>query len=103
MNNNSAVSGQGPKEQNAPVVWEEATRRQFEQLIGKIPVFLREFARNKVSQRAERIVKKSGRNTVGEKDLVDAFFAETPFGFHGPLKNDMTELGIDYVKYGYPK
>ena len=28
---------------------------------------------------------------------------ETPFGFHGPMKLDMEELGIDYKKYGYEK
>ena len=40
---------------------------------------------------------------VEEKDLVDALFSETPFGFHGMMKNDLNVVGIDYAKYGYEK
>lgn len=83
--------------------WDQTTEEKFEQLIGKIPVFLRDIARQKVSQKAERIAGQEGRSQVTEKDLVDAFFAETPFGFHGPMKNDMEALGIDYTKYGHEK
>ena len=45
----------------------------------------------------------ANRLAVTEKDLVDAFFSETPFGFHGPMKCDMDEFGIDYTQYGYDK
>jgi len=83
--------------------WDPDTRKKFERMMAKIPVFLRSVAEKKVSQEAEDIVRQNGRTVVYEKDLVDAFFAETPFGFHGPMKNDMEELGIDYEKYGYPK
>jgi hypothetical protein len=83
--------------------WDSATQEKFYKLIERIPVFLRGIAEEKVSQKAESIIKKEGRGQVTEKDLVDAFFAETPFGFHGPMKNDMTEVGIDYTKYGYDK
>ncbi len=69
--------------------------------MAKIPVFLRNVAEKKVSQKAESLAQKDNRMVVSEKDLVDAFFAETPFGFHGPMKNDMNELKIDYAKYGY--
>ena len=57
----------------------------------------------KVFQKAVDLAEKNNRTVVTEKDLVDAFFAETPFGFHGPMKNDMESLQIDYLKYGYPK
>ena len=60
-------------------------------------------AQEKVSKKAEAIVVKDGRGQVTEKDLVDAFFAETPFGFHGPMKTDMEALGIDYTKYGHAR
>jgi len=83
--------------------WDDHTRQKFEQLITKIPVFLRSMAKEKVSKRAETIVRDDNRTLIGEKDMVDAFFIETPFGFHGPLKTDMEEIQIDYTKYGHPQ
>ena len=85
------------------ISWDKAAQEKFNQLIEKIPVFLREMARDKVSKRVENIVRKENRSEVFEKDMVDAFFAETPFGFHGPMKTDMETLGIDYTKYGHKK
>ena len=84
-------------------VWDKTTEEKFRQMIERIPVFLRAIAQEKVSQKAEKIVKGDNRSEISEKDMVDAFFATTPFGFHGPMKCDMKELGIDYTKYGYPK
>jgi hypothetical protein len=55
----------------------------------------------KVSQKAEDIAFKEGRSHVNEKDLVEAFFTATASGFHGPMKEHMKSLGIDYSKYGY--
>ena len=83
--------------------WEPSVDDKFNQLIAKIPVFLRSIAQGKLLQRIESNLKKENRGAVSEKDLVDVFFAETPFGFHGPMKTDMQELGIDYTKYGYSK
>ncbi len=85
------------------ITWESATQKKFDQMIAKIPVFLRDIAQKKVFQKAVDFTQKDDRRIVCEKDLVDAFFAETPFGFHGPMKNDMNELKIDYLKYGYSK
>jgi len=65
------------------ISWGEQTQHQFEQLIEKIPVFLRSIAREKVSQKAQSIARDNNRTVIGEKDMVDAFFIETPFGFHG--------------------
>lgn len=83
--------------------WEKATEEKFRQLLEKVPVFLRGMAQEKVSKKAEAVVTREGRAQVTEKDLVDAFFAETPFGFHGPMKTDMEALGIDYTKYGHDR
>jgi hypothetical protein len=82
--------------------WERSAQENFRNILGKIPVFLRPTAEKKVGQKAEALAAKEGRSEVTEKDLVDAFLSETPFGFHGPLKNDFKEFGIDYVKYGHP-
>jgi hypothetical protein len=81
--------------------WEKEAEEKFKQLLAKIPVFLREIAEKKVSQKAESLARAANRSVITEKDMVDAFFAETPFGFHGPMKCDMEALSIDYKKYGY--
>ena len=85
------------------ITWDKNAQEKFDQLIKKTPIFLRGIAREKVSKSAEELVAESVRQEVTEKDMVDAFFAETPFGFHGPMKCDMEELGIDYAKYGHKK
>ncbi len=83
--------------------WDKPTLEKFKQILAKMPAVLRGIAEQKVTQRAEGLVKEAGRGQVTEKDLVDALFAETPFGFQGLLKNDLGELGVDYTQYGYPK
>ncbi len=81
--------------------WESRAKEDFEAVLGKIPVFLRGIAQAKVSQKAEQIAQGENRGSVTPQDVVGAFFAETPFGFHGPMKTDMEALGIDYKKYGH--
>jgi hypothetical protein len=85
------------------IVWDKTARADFEAILAKIPVFLRGIAHKKVSQKAEMNARSDNRPEVSQKDVVDAFFMETPFGFHGPMKMDMEALGIDYKKYGYSK
>ncbi len=85
------------------IVWEKRAEGKFHQLINKAPVFLRDMARKKVAQKAENLAVQANHPQVTEKDMVDAFFAETPFGFHGPMKTDMQELGIDYTQYGHDR
>jgi hypothetical protein len=83
--------------------WDNTAKDHYEAILAKIPVFLRSIAATKVSQRAETNARSENRLEVSPKDVVDAFFIETPFGFHGPMKMDMEALGIDYQKYGYSK
>jgi len=83
--------------------WEENTRKKYEQMIAKIPLVLRGVAQANVLKEVERIVASEKRDMVTEKDMVDAFFKATPFGFHGPMKTDMESMQIDYSKFGYPK
>jgi hypothetical protein len=83
--------------------WDKVAQENFEAILTKIPVFLRSTAAKKVSQKAENLAGKENRLEVSQKDVVDAFFIATPFGFHGPMKVDMEALGIDYQKYGYSK
>ena len=87
----------------AVIAWQKDTEEKFKQLVEKVPVFLRSIAQDKVAKKAEDIAKRDSRSEIGEKDLVDAFFTETPYGFHGPMKTDMESVGIDYTKYGYKR
>ncbi len=85
------------------IQWEKTTQQKFEQLMAKIPVFMRGIAQQKISHAAEESAKQSGRQEVIEKDLVDAFFKETPFAFLGLVKTDLESVGIDYTRYGYDR
>lgn len=91
------------KKAEARMSWDKSTQERFRQLIGKMPVFLRGMAEAKVSQKAESLANGENRPEVSEKDMVDAFFLETPFGFQGLMKSDLSDIGIDYTKYGYPR
>ena len=89
--------------EDTKIGWDKDTEEKFKILIAKMPVFLQYTAKKTITQKAENLVKKENRTEISEKDMVDAFFAETPFGFQGMMKNDLTAVGIDYTKYGYPK
>ncbi|MFH1691443.1 MAG: PCP reductase family protein [Candidatus Omnitrophota bacterium] len=83
--------------------WEKKTQEKFEQLIAKIPVFMRGIAQGKISQAAVEFARQNNHQEVIEKDMVDAFFQETPFAFQGLLKTDLESVGIDYTQYGHAK
>lgn len=90
-------------ETQAQVTWDKNTQEQFLQILEQIPALIRGIAEIRVSRKAEAIVREQNRTLIAEKDMVDAFFAETPPGFIPAMKNSMEELGIDYVKYGHEK
>ncbi len=85
------------------VSWDKEINSKFKQLIEKMPIFMRPIAEKAILDKVEKILIKESRKIATEKDMVDAFFAETPFGFQGMMKNDLLSVGIDYTKYGYPK
>jgi hypothetical protein len=70
----------------AEINWDKATQKKFKLLIEKMPIFLRSMAEQKVSQKAEKLAREANHPEVSEKDMVDAFFAETPFGFQGLIQ-----------------
>lgn len=84
-----------------PLTWEKVTQQKFELMLQKIPAPLRGIAHKKVAQKAEKLAAENDHAEVKEKDMIDAFFSETPFGFHGPMKTDMESLNIDYTQHGY--
>ncbi len=83
--------------------WEKNAEEKFKAMIEKVPVFMRPLAHEKVLKKAEALAREGSRSEITEKDMVDAFFTETPGGFHGPMKADMEALEIDYTKYGYER
>lgn len=87
----------------AAINWDKTTEEKFKLLLDKMPVFLRGIAQAKVSQKAQSLARQENRSQIIEKDMVNAFFAETPFGFQGLMKNDLASVGIDYTKYGHDK
>lgn len=83
--------------------WDKNIEEKFKLLLGKMPIFLRGIAEAKISQKAQNLARQGNRLEISEKDMVDALFAETPFGFQGLMKNDLISVGIDYTQYGYAK
>ncbi|MFC1510734.1 hypothetical protein ACFL49_03640 [Candidatus Omnitrophota bacterium] len=81
--------------------WEEGAQKNFEKILEEIPAMIRGVAEARVTKKAQALVSDDGRSVIEEKDMVNAFFAETPGGFLPPMKASMEELGIDYVQYGY--
>lgn len=81
--------------------WDTETLKNFEKILEQIPASIRGIAESRVSKKAEKLVLEDGRNEITEKDMVNAFFAETPAGFMGPMTLSMEELNIDYKKYGF--
>lgn len=81
--------------------WDPHTKENFELMIANVPVFMRELVHSQISKQAEEFAKNKNQESITEKDMVDAFFKITPFGFHGPMKTDMNKLNIDYHQYGH--
>lgn len=83
------------------ITWDENVYKQFEEILQQIPAMIRGIAETRVSKKAQNIALSDNRIEVKEKDMVDAFFAETPSGFLGQMKSSMDQLEINYKKYGY--
>ncbi len=83
------------------ITWDKKTEEQFLEILKEIPDLVRGIAETRVSKKAESIVRQDKRLVITQKDMVSAFFAETPPGFVGAMKNSMQELGIDYAKFGF--
>ena len=83
------------------ITWDKIVQEKFEKILEPIPAMIRGIAETRVSKKAESLVRENNRLVILEKDMVDAFFAETPPGFIPPMKAEMEAQGIDYKKYGY--
>ena len=89
--------------QQQNITWDKPAQEKFEKILEQIPAMIRGIAETRVSKKAESIIREENRWVITEKDMVAAFFAETPSGFIPAMKSGMDELGIEYTKYGYEK
>jgi len=85
------------------ISWDQAAQTNFEKILEQIPALIRPIAEIRVTNKAKTIITKDDRHVIEEKDMIDAFFSETPPDFVKVMKNGMQELGIDYTQYGYEK
>lgn len=85
------------------ITWDKTAEEQFQKILEQIPDMVRGIAEVRIVKKAESILREQNRLVIGEKDMIDAFFAETPPIFMDAMKSGMNELGIDYSKYGYTK
>ena len=83
--------------------WNKATEDNFFKILEEIPALIRGIAETLVSKKAEKLALSENRQEINEKDMVDAFFAETPGGFVPAMKESMNQLKIDYTQYGHEK
>ncbi|HBR15424.1 MAG TPA: hypothetical protein DD723_07775 [Candidatus Omnitrophica bacterium] len=83
------------------ITWEENLEGKFLKILEGIPDLIRGIAETRVFKKAEQIITGQNRTVITEKDMVDAFFAETPPGFKTAMKNSLQELHIDYKKFGH--
>lgn len=84
-----------------PIRWEEDTEKKFLIILEQIPALIRGIAETLVNKKAVRLVQEDSRTMVEEKDMVAAFFSETPAGFRADMIKSMEDLGIDYRAYGF--
>jgi len=90
-----ATEGHAGKE----ILWNAGVQAKFKQALEKMPVFQRGMAEKMITKKAFELAKEANAFEVSEKELVCAFFAETPGPFKGIMKNMLKEINIDYTKY----
>jgi len=83
--------------------WHPATKDKFQKLISKIPVFHRRITEEAVTKRAEELAAKRNASSVGEEDVIGAFFTDVPSPFYSMMIRLLEQNGFDYKKYGFPR
>ena len=79
--------------------WDAKAKENFDKIISTLPQFHRSIAERLVKESAEELARKRGAQSVEEKDLVEAFFAEVPPAFKDMMKRLFAHNGIDYARY----
>ena len=81
--------------------WDKTAEEHLFMILEQIPALIRGIAETRVTKKAEAMAIAGGRQEISHKDMVDAFFAETPPAFVPAMKQSMIDLEIDYGKYGH--
>lgn len=85
------------------IVWNLETKRKFDLMISKMPIFHRKVAESLVSGKAVSLAKQRNSQIVEEEDVIKAFFSDVPKPFEAMMMKIMEEAGFDYKKYGFPR
>ncbi|MFY9402582.1 MAG: hypothetical protein WAQ07_04140 [Candidatus Omnitrophota bacterium] len=83
--------------------WDQETKKKFQLFISKMPLFHRRITEEAVIRTAEEVAKKRGSASVGEQDVVSAFFSGVPSPFYSLMVRLLEQTGFDYKRYGFPK
>lgn len=85
------------------IIWNQETKRKFDLMISKMPIFHRKVAESLVSGKAIALAKQRNSQTVEEVDVVKAFFSDVPKPFEAMMIKIMEEAGFNYKQFGFPK
>ncbi|MCB9757764.1 MAG: hypothetical protein H6753_04980 [Candidatus Omnitrophica bacterium] len=81
------------------MLWDENTQKKFVIMIGKIPMFHREIARQVVEKKAQINAQARGSAYVEDVDITDAFFSEVPKAFYSLMIRILDEAGLNYDRH----
>ena len=79
--------------------WEETSKKKYDEMILKIPLFHREITKQIVPKKAEINAQERGSAQVEEGDIVKAFLTEVPKAFYSLMIRLMDDVGFDHKKY----
>lgn len=86
-------------ENSSSLKWEAEAFRKYTDMIGKIPLFHRQIARQVVDKKALENALSRGAQNVEEEDILKAFFSEIPKSLYSMMIRLMETVGFDYRKY----
>jgi hypothetical protein len=75
-------------------------KKKLDLAISKMPIIHRMIARRAVIQHATRLAGEKGIETIGEEEVARAFFSTVPGAFKDQMMALLTEVGIDFGRYG---
>ncbi|MFA5088852.1 MAG: DUF2621 family protein [Candidatus Omnitrophota bacterium] len=79
--------------------WEKDSQEKFNAMIGRMPLFHRDIARQVVKKKAEENAQARRCDRVEEEDIVRAFFSEVPKAFYSLMIRLLDEVGFNYRQY----
>ncbi len=78
--------------------WEEVSRKKYDLMISRMPLFHRQIAKQVVDKKAVENARARGAQQVEEPDIVAAFKTEVPKAFYSLMVRLFDEVGFKYRK-----